>query len=614
MKNNTAVPVLFFAGIIISSVILSPFILDFTLVPRFTALSVFFAAICFICYKTDMKLKLQLDPLLLFYTGYVAFCGLSVLWAQNLSESIFENCKLVLSLLTFLLTYFCLKQQQTLFLERILKFSIVLFLIVFTVGVYQFMGIRYSDKNAMYAVTGINGHKNLFSSFLFLNLFFLINAFLKLKKLWKLFSMMCIVLSVLAILFLKTKAVWIGITVAFATCCILYFYTLISKKRTIRINSYLLVVVFVVLANAFFIKLLPSIIHRAINYNKEVVENTKSKKDQIELDNERLVIWDKTYTIFNKNSLIGVGVGSWQIVYPDATLTGLWRCEDLNVTFQRPHNDFLWILSETGIIGFNLFLFFGIGTVLFLFKAARLTSANKPVNQEIILCAAFILGFFSISFFDFPRERMEHLVWIHIILGIAYYHIKHYTGLKALKEIPLDKTHSLSAAIVLLFMVSVGILRYKGEFYVREMYGFKNANLNLNVLSACKSAESFAYTIDPTSLPITWYSGNANASLGNYKKAESDFKTAYDLNPYNRNVVNDLASSYAFTKNTALAKKYYEETARISPRFDDPKLNLAVLSIQEKDYKTADKWLKSLYHDSERRTNYQRIVDMNLQK
>jgi Tfp pilus assembly protein PilF len=60
--------------------------------------------------------------------------------------------------------------------------------------------------------------------------------------------------------------------------------------------------------------------------------------------------------------------------------------------------------------------------------------------------------------------------------------------------------------------------------------------------------------------------------------------------------------------NTSQAKKYYEEAARISPRFDDPKLNLAALYIQENNYKSAEHWLKQLYHDSQRRSDYERIV------
>jgi Flp pilus assembly protein TadD len=64
-----------------------------------------------------------------------------------------------------------------------------------------------------------------------------------------------------------------------------------------------------------------------------------------------------------------------------------------------------------------------------------------------------------------------------------------------------------------------------------------------------------------------------------------------------------------YTGNSALAKRYYEEAARISPRFDDPKLNLAAVYMAEKNFEMAQKWLDALLHDSEKRTQYQRVID-----
>jgi len=165
--------------------------------------------------------------------------------------------------------------------------------------------------------------------------------------------------------------------------------------------------------------------------------------------------------------------------------------------------------------------------------------------------------------------------------------------------------------VVTLFLTYLGILRFKGEYYTRQLFNFKNANQKYEVLKCGDKILSRMYSIDPTSVPIQWYTGNAQAALGNYEKAKSDFIQSYALTPFNRNVLNDLASAYAMNGEIDLAKKYYEEAARISPRFDDPKLNLAALYIQEKNFEMAAFWLKSLLHDSERRTHYQTLVNQN---
>jgi tetratricopeptide (TPR) repeat protein len=163
-------------------------------------------------------------------------------------------------------------------------------------------------------------------------------------------------------------------------------------------------------------------------------------------------------------------------------------------------------------------------------------------------------------------------------------------------------------------LVLVGIYRYQGEFFTRKMYDQKRLNNNIGVIKEAKKAINFTYSIDPTSIPIKWYTGNSYAILGNLVQAKSDFKNAYLLNPYNRNVINDLASSYVNINQLDSAKYFYIKASRISPRFDDPKLNLAAVYFNEKEFKKADSCLQTLLHDSERRTKYQTLINAFLGK
>lgn len=48
--------------------------------------------------------------------------------------------------------------------------------------------------------------------------------------------------------------------------------------------------------------------------------------------------------------------------------------------------------------------------------------------------------------------------------------------------------------------------------------------------------------------------------------------------------------------------------------FDDPKLNLAALYFNQKQFEKADSCLKTILHDSERRTQYQKMVNAFLMK
>jgi hypothetical protein len=54
---------------------------------------------------------------------------------------------------------------------------------------------------------------------------------------------------------------------------------------------------------------------------------------------------------------------------------------------------------------------------------------------------------------------------------------------------------------------------------------------------------------------------------------------------------------------------YYKESARINPRFDDPRLNLTAVFINEKNFVEALKWNESIVHDSERRFQYRLTIE-----
>lgn len=611
MEGDRRITGIFFTGIVVSSFIISPDVLDVTLISRFITLSLFLFLACLALYKKTPAILVKADVLTASYALYTLFCCLSVLWAHTPSEALFESSKIFLGFFVFLLTVFSIKRGEEPWLNRLLKFSVVLFLMELAMVAIQLTDLGDLKKDSLYGVSGMNGHKNLLTSFLFLNLFFLIKAFCRLEKKWKVLAGLAMVMSLALIGILQTKAVWLGLAVALLCYVAARLVMLFRQKIKLKLHIYLLAGIVMLSANVFFLKGLPSFIDKGLSYNQSVkVEgiNTAGR----ELDDERLTLWQKTYTLFREKPLAGIGMGNWQIVYPKAGLDHLWRAEELNYTFQRPHNDWLWILSETGLIGFNLFLLFFVSILVFLLKAAVALADDRVLQRRIPGYIAVIAGYFTVAFFDFPRERMEHTIWINVILGMAYVEIRNAAVLSSFFAFTPRRLHYLAVAPVLLFAAYVGVLRHQGEFTLRKMYAYKVRGKLKPVIDLCKAAESFAYTIDPTSIPVSWYSGNAKAQDNDFAGAHQDLLKAYKLNPYNRNVLNDLASSYAFRNETELARSYYKEAARISQRFDDPKLNLAAMYIREENYKMALYWLSRLNHPSERRTAYETIVKANL--
>lgn len=605
MKTKATVFNLFFFGIFISTIIYSPLVLDFTLTPRLIAASCILAVCFYLLYKDNKQKGSSIDLVSLFYLAYFIFSCLSFCWANTSSEAVFDNARLFIAVSVFFISYRLYKHNKDGALNLLCKLSIVLVLAELLIVLYHLSLLKSLQKEELYSVTGLNSHKNLLSSFLYLQLLFLIVGIVKLTKAWKYASVAALLVTLGIIALIQTKAVWIGVIIS----VFIYGALLLYKRFNIKLNFIGGLVSCLVLANLFFMFAEPAIIKRGLSFNagQTAIENGHKR----ELDNERLELWDKTYYMIAQNPLMGVGAGNWQIHFPDATLNGMWRAEDLNYTFQRPHNDLLWILSETGYLGLNLFLLFVVSILLLLLQTMRGLSNTKQW-LEPALCFISIIGFFTISFFDFPKERIEHLVWINLILGLAYCLITEHIELKTIVNIGSAKPLLLAGMALSVFAVVIGAYRYQGELHTRKLYDQKARNNIGAVIKEGEKAMSFVYSIDPVSLPVQWYTGNAYALGGNYARAKSEFIAALKLNPYNRNVLNDLGSAYVVTQQTDSAYYYYREACRISPRFDDAKLNLAVVYFNQKQFEKADSCLKTLLHDSERRTQYQKLVDAYL--
>jgi len=80
---------------------------------------------------------------------------------------------------------------------------------------------------------------------------------------------------------------------------------------------------------------------------------------------------------------------------------------------------------------------------------------------------------------------------------------------------------------------------------------------------------------------------------------------------FNNHVLNDLGSTFFMVNAIDSAKHYYKESSKINPRFDDPKLNLTAIYINEGNYTEAERWNESIFHDSERRNMYRAIINEN---
>ncbi len=127
-------------------------------------------------------------------------------------------------------------------------------------------------------------------------------------------------------------------------------------------------------------------------------------------EDDRSQIWLNALHIFQAHPWLGTGAGTFETVFPMYALD-----KGLDVAAEA-HSDYLQILTDTGLIGFAIFL-------IFLFMLIRATGqalrAAKPLHTALALgCSTCIVGILVHSFFDFNLQLPSHalLFFLHISL------------------------------------------------------------------------------------------------------------------------------------------------------------------------------------------------------
>ncbi len=580
-KENTT-PINVFNSIYFCFFLLFPFvysdkIIDPVLIPRQIFLTLFLLiVIIIICnwlytkkLSSDLSFLKLLLPLLLFL--FLLITIVSFYQSIAITESIYALSKLIIEILFFVVTTNLIIQDK-LNINILIK-SIILFCFI-SVGlaIYQMFSIGFSGGNFLeniQLITSSFANKNLLSSILFLTLPFVVCGIF-LSKQWKIVSITLLSIIILLLVAIQTKAVLIALVVS-----VLIFFGFIIGKRIVQ-PTFKFIVLFtsVILIVSFF-----------VFQNKKYLPHLTNSRSAY----TRLNLWDNSLQMAKENFMLGVGAGNWQIQFPKYGLNKFEEVEIKNglTTFQRPHNDFLWVFCETGIIGITAYILIFIIALYYLLKLLK--NADKKEDKSFYaLFFATIIGYMLIAFVDFPLERIEHQVLLFLIFSIVV--ARYYSSIYIANTSKIA-IGSFSAFILfvipILFSAIVSFKRYVGEEHLHKMYNYHHqANWNQMIREADKGSNIF-YSLDPMSAPIKWYKGVAFFTLGNVAEAENNFNQAYILNPYNIHVINNLASCYESQGNHKKAEEFYLKALSISPEFEEARLNLSAVYFNMKEYEKA---------------------------
>lgn len=394
-----------------------PNLYDRFLIARFIAVAVILAIVFLFALIRKKRWLAPNTPVFLCYLLFLIFCGCSIFWATNTAEALFAFSCQLLSPLIIVIAHSLLSSHRQ-FTQKVLwAVASVVLSVYLLFAIVQLFHIENFSYGQLYRVSGINGHKNLLAAMLFvLSAFLPISFSIFESKLPKWISVGLLALSLAVIILLKSRAVLLSAIVA----AIVFGIMMLTKKRRCRKRTQALTLITtIVVVYAFLTMGLRQFAICSVPKTSEKSE-FETKITSTSSLVERCLLWDKTYQIADQRPWTGHGVGNWQIHFPDAGLEGLYRADVWNVNFTKPHNEYLGVLAETGYPGLLLEVFFLVGLILKAFFKLRETANKNEFLFGTIVLSVFV-GSCVNALFDFPNSRIEHIVWMGVLMAINHF-------------------------------------------------------------------------------------------------------------------------------------------------------------------------------------------------
>ena len=563
-------------------------------VPRFVMLSfLLLAAITGLAIEainrnTSIDLSFMRRSIVKSCFAYLVIASISLISAINLGESVFDLLKAVNAFIFFILITALLTNGWEM-RNAIIKAVVVSGLCLGIVGAIQYFGIAFDYMPGRSTPYGTMANKNLLSSALLLIMPFALYCSLRYRGAWRMAGAFSVVVSGYVIFIGHSRAVWLAlilgllVTLATAELTTNWLANSLSLMR-FRLHRILRVLSICILSLILVLAVVATFDLSRGADNSLIMQRVDDHSMRLRSD-----LWRNSLSMSIDNPLTGVGIGNWKIVVPQYGIAvRTWSRG--NTYFQRPHNDFIWVLSETGVAGFLFYVgVFAIGA----FYCWRLLVRERNKGRRL-LWLLMLLGlteYVIVAALSYPRERIFHTVILMLILAFITAGYHRSQGL--LRRVTRFSISSSALAIVLALLLSivVGFTRLNGEIHTKRAVATAFAENWERTIYEIDIARSPLMSVDPTATPLACYRGIANSKMGKFSAAISDYKEALKANPYHFQTLNNLATCFEQKGDHEKAIQLYERALQVAPSLEEVLVNIAAVYFNMGKYQLAYDYL-----------------------
>lgn len=322
----------------------------------------------------------------------------------------------------------------------------------------------------------------------------------------------------------------------------------------------------------------------------------------------RFHLWEGTSAMIADHPLGGVGAGNWEIFAP---AYGLYRDSNpANIGHTlRPHNDYLWVMAESGIAGIICYLLIFL---LIIYYCIRLIfeCTDEKIRLLTLLQLLSIVVFLVIALFSYPKERMIHMIIIMFniaIISVNYYRKFHPAKVLNQKIFRLIcGTGILLSGVIMLNVFNHWKMESNIKTAINSSETSPAAAINL-----LKTSEASLYHLDPQVNPPAFYRGKIHLANQDTLAAIDAWQYTLAIHPWHTSAMFLLSRIYLKQENYQDAGTLLERLTNQLPADANMLLDLTRVYLQTGKSALARETLKRVPANSNdpRYEIYQRLLE-----
>ena len=235
-------------------------------------------------------------------------------------------------------------------------------------------------------------------------------------------------------------------------------------------------------------------------------------------------------------------------------------------------------------------------------------SAHSLPKIEPYILLSLLIGYCIIAFFDFPKERIEH----QLFLGFFFATLFHYYHNEGFLTIKVSVVRKSMFTLLIAAGIFVGF-QIKGEYFTRQSIIDRSSKNWEGMVNNLDKAESLFYKLDPISISTNWYKGLAYFYQGKLIEAKEEFERALHITPNFQYLLSDYGSCLVLLEDLTPAINVYKRALFINPKYEDAMFNLSYTLALDGQYQEAIKVLDGVTENPTRKVEFlSKINDLRL--